>query len=67
MPDNLTEQEQQLIECLREAARDKEFGLTVTYENGAWEVDLSTDGNKGRGIGRTFAAAWDDVTGLKFG
>jgi hypothetical protein len=35
-------------------------------ESGAWEVKLTAGKKTGRGVGRTFAAAWDDVTGLKF-
>jgi hypothetical protein len=67
--DDLTEQERQLIECLRKLKDD--YGITVTRENGAWEVAM-TGGKvkgreiKGRGVGQTFDAAWDNVTGLQF-
>jgi hypothetical protein len=62
----LSEQERQLIECLREQESTDEFGVTVKLGGGAWEVDMSAGQIKGRGVGRTFDAAWDNVTGLKF-
>jgi hypothetical protein len=45
--------------------------LTVVREGGAWEIGMSagkSPGNviKGRGVGATFGAAWDDITGLQF-
>jgi hypothetical protein len=63
--ENLTESERQLIECLREAADFKEWRLVVGYDElDGWEIALSCDGKKGRGLGKTFAATWDDITGL---
>ena len=62
----LTEQEQQLIDCVRQLKDPGEFSITVTRKSGAWEIDMSAGKIKGRGVGRTFGAAWDDVAGLKF-
>jgi hypothetical protein len=62
----LTEQERQLIECLRQLKDPDEFGITVTRENGAWEIGMTAGKIKGRGVGPTFDAAWDNVTGLRF-
>jgi hypothetical protein len=62
----LTEQEQQLIDCLRQLKEPDELSITVRREYGAWEIDMSAGKIKGRGVGRTFGAAWDDVAGLSF-
>jgi hypothetical protein len=61
-----TEQERQLIECIRRLKPTEKFGLAVRLEGGAWEIDMSIDNIKGRGVGATFDAAWDNITGLKF-
>jgi hypothetical protein len=60
----MTEQEQQLIECLREASEFREWSLAIRREDGAFEILVSCDGKKGRGVGATFDAAWDNVAGL---
>ena len=56
---DVTEQEWQLIECLRED-HDK-FRLIVERQDGAWETTMSVPPQISRGIGATFAAAWDDM------
>jgi hypothetical protein len=62
----MTDQEQQLIECLHEAAGFSEWSLAIRREDGAFEIMLSCDGKRGRGVGATFAAAWDNIAGLQF-
>jgi hypothetical protein len=62
----LTEQEWQLIDCLRQLKEPDAFSITVTRDSGAWEIDMSAGKIKGRGVGRTFGAAWDDIAGLSF-
>jgi hypothetical protein len=63
----LTEQEQQLIQCIRELEDHGEFGITVRREGGAWEIGMSSGKIKSRGVGSTFGDAWDNINGLKFG
>ncbi|MFY9836085.1 MAG: hypothetical protein WAK55_06370 [Xanthobacteraceae bacterium] len=60
----LTEQEQQLIECIRRLKEPDEFSVTITRGNRAWEIDMSAGKMKARGVGATFDAAWDNVTAL---
>jgi len=68
--ETLTEQERQLIECIRRLKDPDEFSITVALENGAWEINMSASRPgkvvRGRGVGSTFGAAWDSVTGLQF-
>ena len=65
---DLTDQERQLIECLRQqpAAWADSFGISIRLEDGAWEVEMHSGKIQGRGVGPTFAAAWDGITGLQF-
>ena len=64
---DVNEQEQQLIEMLREWAGDDEYCLADRIEiernNGAWEIALSMPSKKkaAHGVGKTFAEAWDNV------
>lgn len=62
----LTEQEHQLIEYIRRLKDPDEFSITVSRGNGAWEIGMSAGKMKARGVGATFDAAWDNVTGLSF-
>ena len=57
----LSEQEQQLIEILREWTGDDEYRLEIEHSLGAWEIKLSTPQKKkwARGTGSTFDEAWD--------
>jgi hypothetical protein len=64
---DLSDQERQFIECLREQKATDGFSLTINLEGGAWEVEMRTGKLRGRGVGATFDAAWDNVTGLQFG
>jgi hypothetical protein len=63
----LTEQEQDLIEVIRENASDDGFRLVLERQSGAWEVTFTAP-IKGprklatvRGVGTSFAAAWDNM------
>ena len=65
----ITEQERQLLECLRKEKLPGD-SLLLLIESGsdAWHVSLSAkQGNKrlaGKGTGDTFAKAWDDIAPL---
>lgn len=59
-----TKPEGQLLEILREQETAKaDFKLRIDRTDGAWEIELSSSDVKGagiRGVGRTFAEAWDN-------
>ena len=59
----LREQEEKLIDILREWGGNDECSLTIAFRDGAWETSISTvvKGKKisTRGVGRTFGEAWD--------
>jgi Arm DNA-binding domain len=59
----VSEQERQLIEILRQWAGDAEYQIEIKRENGVWELKLSEPraGRWARGVGRTFAEAWDHI------
>jgi hypothetical protein len=64
--DNLSEQECQMLECIREHGKDDLFRLTIEREDGEWTVALDTREAakpvaRGHGRGKTFEQAWDDV------
>jgi hypothetical protein len=63
----ITEQEQQLIEILREQ-EGRDFSLTIGRQDGAWEVAFSVAPhdarNESRGVGASFAEAWDGMSPL---
>ena len=65
----ITEQERQLLECLREEKLPGD-SLLLLIDGGseAWHVTLSAQqGNKrlaGKGSGDSFAKAWDDIAPL---
>jgi hypothetical protein len=63
----LSKQEEQMIESLREwQDSSEEFSLLIEYRDGAWDITLSMTRTPGeppkttRGTGATFAAAWDN-------
>ena len=59
---DLSEQETHLVECLRKwnPREGIEFSMVVT--GSAWDISL-TEGKKWtHGSGRTFAAAWDNMS-----
>lgn len=70
----MSEQERQLVECIREGAtRDFDyFNITIVFEDGAWNVEMTSrrlgepGAKRGRGVGGTFDQAWDDVAGIHF-
>jgi hypothetical protein len=59
----LSEQERQLIEILREWEGDDEYRLEIGRAGGAWEIKLSASGEAkwARGVGTTFNEAWDNM------
>jgi hypothetical protein len=66
--ESLTEQERQMIECLRDwGVKNKDYWrLTLEFREGAWEIVLSSAhparGTKvAVGAGQTFGQAWDGV------
>ena len=65
---DLTAQERQLIECLRQqpAAWAGSFSISIRLEDGAWEIEMRSGKIEGRGVGASFGAAWDGITGLQF-
>jgi hypothetical protein len=63
---DLTEQERQLIECIREQRQHDFFRVEIELQDGAWNITLTErDGAKpvrsGRGVGQTFDQAWDNI------
>jgi hypothetical protein len=59
----VSEQEQQLLEILREWSGDDDYRLEISRTLGAWEVKLSQP-EKGKwapGVGATLDDAWDNV------
>ncbi len=56
----LSEQEHQLIGMVRQK---KTAGSTIEieWEDGAWEIRISSGRKYARGIGKTFDLAWDNV------
>jgi hypothetical protein len=64
----LTNQEYEMIELLREWSDKDSYALTIEVRDGAWEIAFSgphptttTGMATARGIGKTFSEAWDDV------
>jgi hypothetical protein len=56
----ISEQEQQMIELLREWESGDDFRLEIIHDSGAWEIKLSGKGKWTRGVGKTFDEAWDN-------
>jgi hypothetical protein len=63
-----TEQEQQMVEVVREHKVDADFRLLVERQDGAWDVTLSIEPhdelNTSRGTGATFNDAWGNMAPL---
>jgi len=61
----LSKQEQQLVEILREWTGNDEYRLDIERTGGAWEIKLSMLYKKkkkwARGVGTTFNEAWDSM------
>jgi hypothetical protein len=51
---------------IRRLKEPDEFSVTVTRGNCAREIGMSAGKMKAGGVGATFDAAWDNVTGLPF-
>ena len=64
----LSEEETQMIETIREWSGADEFRLRIERQDGAWEITLSEaphDGRRAaRGTGATFKEAWDNMAPL---
>jgi hypothetical protein len=62
---NVSEQERQLIEVLREWASGDgvAYRLEISHADGAYEIKLSMpeQGKWARGVGSTLDQAWDNV------
>jgi len=67
---DLTEQERQLVECIRRLKDPEQLSIIIRREDGAWELSMSAAANgnlaKSHGVGATFGAAWDNITGVSF-
>ena len=76
---DLTDQERQMIEIIRENADTTEFRLLIERRDGAWDITMSARGLAGlspfrpsrpkgegsaRGVGATFDEAWDNMNPL---
>ena len=63
-----TEQEQQMVEVVREHKAHADFRLLVERQDGAWDVTLSIEPhdelNTSRGTGATFNDAWGNMAPL---
>jgi hypothetical protein len=66
MEPEMTEQEEQMLEILREQqTSSEEFSLLIEHRDGAWDITLSVTLSPGkpptrtRGTGASFDAAWD--------
>ena len=64
MVEDLSEQEQQMIEIIRQWKTGKNRQLKIEIVDGAWGIILKEIGTKSwaaRGTGATFDAAWDNI------
>lgn len=62
---DVTLQEQQMIQILREWSGKDDYSLQIEYRDGAWDITLSSVLNKknktARGTGASFDVAWDQI------
>lgn len=65
---DISEQERQMVEILREWGQRDDCRLLIELQDGAWNITLSTEPHderhKARGTGASFNAAWDNVDPL---
>jgi hypothetical protein len=70
---DITDQERQVIEILREqqSGPDNNFRLTIEHVDGAWEIAMSITFHEApdrakrvRGVGASFDQAWDNMDPL---
>ena len=65
MKPELTEEELQMIEIIREWTGAAEYRLLIEREDGAWNITLSEaphdQGHTARGTGASFNDAWNDM------
>ena len=61
----ISEQEQQMIECIHEQRPGDQFALTIEWLDGAWNITLAAGQNDAqrtaRGTGVSFDAAWENM------
>jgi len=62
---DLTNPERQFIEAMRQASDNNLLLVVERIGRGGWEIEMSTvhEGKRkiGRGAGKTFSEAWDNV------
>jgi len=67
-PDFGAKQKQQLLEIIDELERARtNFSVTIQHVGGAWEIKMwsaEVKGGGARGVGATFAEAWDNMAPL---
>lgn len=65
---DITEQEQQMLELLREWNKSKNYQLQIEIVDGVWDIAMKELGTQSaaRGTGESFKAAWDNMTPLRF-
>jgi hypothetical protein len=67
---DMTDQERQMLEMLREwNDLGENHRLVIERRDGAWELELTgphpkRDTAKARGVGRTLSQAWDEMAPL---
>jgi hypothetical protein len=65
----ITEQEQQFLEGLRDKSkRSYDVRVVIEHIQGAWDVTIEEPGTKriARGTGATFDEAWDNMIPTQF-
>ena len=65
---DITEQEQQMLELLREWNKSRNYHLQIEIVDGVWDIAMKELGTQSasRGMGESFNAAWDNMTPLHF-
>ena len=60
---DITEQERQMIEMLREWDKSENYQLQIEIVEGAWDIALKEIGTPrgARGTGDSFNSAWDNM------
>lgn len=61
-----SDQEWQMIEIIRKNEGEAEFSLFLKRADGGWEIEMAAHRAKGRGVGSTFAEAWDNIVDVRF-
>jgi hypothetical protein len=63
MDSELSGQELQMLQMIREWSGKDYYRLVLEHRDGAWEIELSIPEQKktARGVGDTFDKAWDNM------